>query len=290
MAQVESMASRLARIDDIPTLPTVLTKLEAAVNNPQSNATSIAAILHDDPAIMARILKVVNSAFYGIPGTEINSLEFAVTRMGMRAISNIALSTSVFSVFKKRSTRLLNMHEFWRHSICTGIAVNIVYNHCKRNLKKRYSKDLLHLAGLLHGIGKIILAQYFPEEFQQALEANADKLIPLKETEQDLLNCDHTMIGLWLGKKWNLAPELLQCVRWVEDPENSQEQFRDLVRLCHVGSYICSREKIGDNGELSTPALIPDTWKHLGLSVQDITEIVDLVKEDSAQSELLMTL
>ena len=96
--KIQAIFEKLDQIRDLPTLPAIMHRLSAAVRDPNSDARSIAHLIEDDPAIMARILKVVNSALYG-GDVKVQSIQHAVTRLGMRAVNNIALSTSVFSVF-----------------------------------------------------------------------------------------------------------------------------------------------------------------------------------------------
>jgi len=289
MSNFKVIQRKLDTIQNLPTLPAILTKLEGAVRNPDSSAKDIANIIEDDPAIMSRILKVVNSAFYGSPSNPINSLQFAVARLGMRAISNIALSTAVFSAFSSNSSADFDRKEFWKHSICTGIGVNILYNRCKQNLNYRYDKDLLHLAGLVHGIGKIVLDQYFHADFVEALNICAEQECSLAVAEVQVLGCDHAEVGSWLGKKWNLSAEILQVLRWHLEPYSAAKQYQELVILCHIANYICNLEKLGNSGDIIAPSCHHSTLKDLSLKVSDITDIIDEIKEESKNSEVLLS-
>jgi len=152
-SQKDQIFQKLESIRDLPTLPMIIEKLGAAIRDPNTNAEGIAGIIEDDPAMMAKILKVVNSVLYGAR-EPINSLQLAVARMGLNAINNIAMSTSVFTTYKKDEQSDFDRVEFWRHCICTGIAAEVIYRRCRENLSQNYSKDLIHLSGLLHDIGK----------------------------------------------------------------------------------------------------------------------------------------
>lgn len=281
---------RLEQVQQLPTLPAVIVNLQAAVRDPNTDARRVARIIEDDPAIMARVLKVVNSAFYGPPATPVNSLQLAVARLGMRAVSNLALTTSVFSVFGDEDHDLFSKEQFWRHCICTGIVVNILCERCQEHLNHRYSRDVLHLAGLLHDMGKILLIQHLTEDFLEALRRSKEQSCTLFEAEREILGCDHAQVGAWLGMKWNLSTEILQTIRWHHDPEQADVDGRELALLCHSANYICNIEQIGDGGDLTAPSFMQTVWRRLGLSVADVSDIVDQVMEESRNSEILLAL
>jgi len=279
----------LENIRNLPTLPVILERVKKAVQNPNSNADQIAKIVMDDPAMMARILKVVNSPLYA--GTErIDSLQMAVSRLGFTALHNIALSTSVFSSFGKAKKSSFDRVEFWRHSISTGIAANAVSVACRQNLKKRYSQDTLHLAGLLHDIGKIILENYYNEEFTQAISMTRDQGVPLCAAETQCVGATHNQIGGWLAEKWNLSPDLIEVVRWHHAPHNASEEAQELVELCHVANYICNFRMIGDGGDTISPSCQPGVLKRLGLEEETYWAILDTIVEESKKSEILLSL
>jgi putative nucleotidyltransferase with HDIG domain len=287
MDRAEQIFKKLDQIRDLPTLPAVISKLGTAIRDPNADAARIAKIIEDDPAMMARILKVVNSVLYKA-AEPINSLQMAVARMGLTAVHNIAMSTSVFSTFGKKD-KPFSPEEFWQHSISTGIATGVLYSHTRETLTRRYGLDVLHLSGLLHDIGKIILAQYYHEEFVAAISMAKEKEMPLVDAESEVIGIDHAEIGAWLGLKWNLSAEFLQAVRWHHDPESADVEHQELVMLCHTGNYICNLEKIGYSGDAVAPAYHQKVWRALGLTVKDISNVVDLVLEESKQSEIWMS-
>jgi len=277
----------LENLRNLPTLPVVVRKLQEAIEDPNSDARQITGLIEDDPSMMARILRIANSAMFG--GLEpIHSLQVGVTRLGFRAIANIALSTMVFSAYPKKGQSDFSRESFWKHCITLGIGANVVYGWCKGKLQHRYSKDVLHLAGLLHDIGKILLESFYHDEFMQAVKVSREKGIPLYQAEIEVLGADHMRLGAWLGQKWNLSSDILQVIRWHHDPSQADPGLQDLVNLVHTANYICNLEKLGDGGDTAAPAYDQSTWLHLKLSVADIAEIVDKVKEESKNSQVLM--
>lgn len=283
------ISSRLNSITNLPTLPVVVQQLGKAIRDPLSDAQRIALIIADDQAIMARILKVVNSAFY-VSSKPVTSIKAAVARMGLRSINNIALSTSVFSTFGTAKGVEFDRQAFWMHSICTGIAADVLYARVKANVSARLNKDSLHLVGLLHDLGKIILDEYFHEEFIECFKAATASSVSLWKVEQEMLGMDHAAVGAWLGSKWNLSWELIEVMRCHHQPDLvSREEAWPIVALVHAANYICNLEKLGSGGN-PAPAVVPGVWKKLGIRVEDLSDIAYEIKEESKNSEIMMAL
>lgn len=282
----EMIFALLEKDANLPTLPAVMHRLTSTVNNPNADAGQVAKIIKDDPAMTARVLKMVNSAAYS-GGENITSIQQAVARMGFVAIKNVALSTSVFSAFNSCKNTVFDREEFWRHSVCVGIGANVLYRHTQETCKLKIPRDVLHLAGLLHDIGKILFESRFHDEFGQAVQQAAAGR-PLFEAEKELLGVDHSEVGAWLGERWNLSREIVEAIRWHHIPEQTEEKYLDLLRLVHTANHIINLEKIGNGGDSASPAFNIGVWRRLGLKVRDIREIVKEIIEESKLSETLM--
>jgi HD-like signal output (HDOD) protein len=289
MRSIESIIDTLNGIHNLPTLPVVMQKLSAAIRDPNSDARSIARLIEDDPAISSRILKVVNSSLYA-GGTKIDSVQQAVSRLGMTATNNIALSTAILSAFDGDRPQSFDRPAFWRHSICVGIAACVIYDHAAQNLKKRQSRETLRLVGLLHDVGKLILDIYMYDDFRAALDMVAADPMPLFKAELETIGVDHPTLGGWILGKWNMADELMLPTLWHHDPNSAPNDHWELTAIVHVANYVCNLQKIGDGGDLRSPTFEKDVWKRLGLSVGDISVIVDEVEEESSKSDILEAL
>jgi HD-like signal output (HDOD) protein len=247
MRHKQDILTRLQYIDDLPTLPAVIERLNSEVSDPQADAGSVARIIEDDPAISARLLKVVNSAFY-FGHTPVSSLPYAVIRLGFRAVCNIAMSTAVFSTFPPGQGCCFSREELWKHCIDTGITAEVLAEAVGGRVRS-YGRHVLHLAGILHDIGTILLEQYFHREFRQAVDMSTRRGIPMRNAERQVLGADHAEAGYWLVQRWHLSEDMLQAIRWHHDPEHAMAEHRDLVVLIHWADHLTNEAPEVDSRE-----------------------------------------
>lgn len=289
---------RLLSIRNLPTLPTVIENLGGALRDPDVQASRIAEIIEDDPAIMARIMKIVNSSFY-LGAEKAGSLKSAIVRLGFQAVSNIAMSAAVFSTFPPGPKTGFDRAAFWEHCICTGIAADVV---CRRLTKRQEAmgpipgfpdpplcipKDRLHLCGLLHDIGKIIFEQFFHDRFVSAVNISKEEHICLADAEKRLIGIDHAQAGAWLATRWNLSGQLVDVIRWHHEPEKAQAEYRPLVNICRLADFLVNAGRIGESGNAahSDPGEISGRFD---LSDEDLVYMTESIREASVHSRLLM--
>ncbi len=283
----EEILEELGRVKNLPTLPNVIIRLNKALEDQNINAENVASIMNDDPAMMTKILKTINSALYALP-QEIISISQATALLGFMAVKNIALTTSIATVFDINERSNFKQDEFWKHSICVGIAMNVIYKRVKGSIGRMLTEDMLHLAGLVHGIGVITFEQFFHIKFILSIRVAQNKGISLVEAQKEVMGTDYAEVGGWLAEKWKLPPPIVDVITYHANPEKAQDN-QDLVNLCHIAKYICVTEKLGDYGE-STPYCDRMIWTELGLNVSDISEIVDEIKEATTHSETMLAI
>lgn len=277
--------------EDLPTLPEVAVRLQKAANDPKSDARQIARIIEDDPAIASKVLKVVNSVFYAPTAkVKITELQPAIARLGLMAVSNIALSTSVFGAFGSVANPAFNRREFWRHCVGVGIVASVLYDNCADVITQRIRRDTVHLAGIVHDLGKILFEKYAHEEFHQAIESARTADIPVVKEECRFIGMGHDEAGAWLGAKWNLGEDMRSVMRWHHDPlSNPDEQFCWLVKIVHLADYICHNQQLGESGNPS-PSYDNRIREELNLTPDRITELMDQVQNEAEQSEILLSI
>ena len=286
----KQVIKKLESIEDLPSLPVVMAKLNTIIQNVDSSASDVAVVMEEDPAIMTRVIKLVNSSFYSsISGEPITNVKHAVVRLGYDTIRDIALTTSVFSTFKGNHAKVFERKQFWKYCICTGLIANSVYE-ISDVTPGMISGDHVFLAGLLHDIGKIILEQFFHDEFSKILEVSHDNDTPLIYVEREMIGMCHSEIGAWLGKKWNLNADLLACIEFYPNPQEAPEVYRPLVNLIHLSDYIANFKPLGQSGNPSPPPYHKSAWVELGLEVNQINEILQKAEEAAERSQILLSL
>lgn len=283
----DDVFSRLEKAPNLPTLPAVLQRLTEVINDPNTDAARVEAVMKDDPAMVARILRVANSAAYG-SRSRIETVKHAVSFMGFKAVRDVALMTSVFATFDTQDDAGFDLEAFWRHSVCTGIAAYVVYAHVREQVTRPIARETLQLCGLLHDIGKILFVSFFHDDFLAALQMARQERIPLWSAERNVFGIDHAELGAWLADRWKLTPEVSAVIRAHHDPETVDEPLLDLLRLCHTANHICNIEQLGDSGDATASSYHVGVWKRLGLRVRHIREIVEEVNEAAEQSETLL--
>ena len=161
------------KIDDLPTLPRTVLKITELVNDPKSSARDLARVITDDQVLTARLLKLVNSSFYGFP-QRISTVTAAIVLLGFDAIRNLLLTTSVFDLFANRNRQKKQVQErFWDHSLGCAVGAKVIGNYLRHD-----KVEELFVSGLLHDIGKIVEMMYLPDEFTRvAATVNRKKIL-----------------------------------------------------------------------------------------------------------------
>ena len=181
----------IAKIDDLPTLPRTVLKITELVNDPKSSAKDIARVITDDQVLTARLLKLVNSSFYGLP-QRISTVTGAIVLLGFDAIRNLLLTTSVFDMFATRNkSRLQEQERFWDHSLGCAVGAKVIGNFLRHD-----KIEELFVCGLLHDIGKIVEMRFLPTEFSKVASTVEKENILMIAAENKILGFNHADLGM----------------------------------------------------------------------------------------------
>lgn len=235
---VEPNAAVLAavkKVNAIATLPEITTKIIATVEDPNSNAASLHKIISHDPALVARVMKVVNSAFYGLPG-QIASIERAIVLLGLNAIKNIAVSASLGQLF--RGVKLCEGYtakDLWRHCVAVGVAARELARQMRFPLA-----DETFLAGMIHDVGILVALQTMPEKLRQVCEEARSSDREFCEIEAQVMGMDHQQLGMALAEQWKFPRSIQLVAGYHHCPTVLAEDHALLVSLVHVAdSMVC---------------------------------------------------
>ncbi len=282
----ESRVSRLiAGIDNLPTPPVVYSRINDSISNPNASAYQIASIISEDPAISAKILRLSNSAFYGVRN-EITSVKQAVITIGMEAIKSLVLSTSVFDAFKLKKEMAQFQEEFWRHSLAVGSACRMLMRRISTDWMT--DADRVFSAGMLHDIGKLVMIVYISEDWEK-IQAELEKSDRSQyEMESELLGYNHAQVGAELSTKWNLPGALQDAIAFHHDPEDSEfeDSLSPLVYAANLLSHHAFRDIEEEEVELSEKdCRVLDSLK---LNHEKFCELRAPLIEEYAKSEVFL--
>ena len=273
----------VSNISTIPTLPTVLERITTLLKNPQTSAEEVGRAITKDQALASKVLKLVNSAFYGFPG-RISTITHAVVILGFSTIKNIVLTASIFETFKKGRENFagFDMEKFWIYSIACGAAAQTLAKHIGNQ-----DREECFIAGLIHDIGKIILCQYLPKEFNEITRNVREKNILIFDSERELYNTTHQEIGGIIAKNWNLPANLQQAVCHHHNPTKNQNHFIT-ISIVHCADILVRALDFGNGGDNKIPSLAEHVWKTLKLNEKNLLPILEEISEEVKKAKIFM--
>ncbi|MBN1522184.1 MAG: HDOD domain-containing protein [Candidatus Aureabacteria bacterium] len=269
----------------LPTLPTVLTNVTKMMQNPRVSAAQVGKVIQSDVALTSKILKLVNSAFYGFPN-RISTVTHAIVILGFNAVRSTAMSVSVFDSFGGGGeTEGFDRMAFWKHSIGCGAASRILAK--RLNIKEL---EEAFIAGLLHDIGLIILDQFVHEEFVKVMKQVKEKDILIRDAEKELLDgVTHNDLGAWLGRKWNMAPALIEVIEAYPNPSSASDNYL-LVSIVHAADILTRALDIGSGGDNRIPKINKSAWEKLGIDMADLPSILQEIVDSAKKAEAFFTM
>ncbi len=273
--QNNSIVGRLVRsIDKMATLPTIYSSVNELINSPTSSASDLGKVISADPGFTARLLKLVNSAFYGFP-SRIDTVSRAVTIIGFKQLRELVLATSVMAMFKNMGNGIsLNMAEFWKHSVGCGLASRILAIYSNQKNPESY-----FVAGLLHDIGRLILLDKYGEEYGKVLSAVRAQDLLVFEAEKDILGFTHAAVAQELVSLWNLPNTLTTAVACHHNPNRAGNAGGVYADIVHIADILTHVFEIGYSGEQFVPPLVPDAWERVGLRKSMLEAVFEKMEE-----------
>jgi HD-like signal output (HDOD) protein len=236
------VADALKKVTTIANLPEVTARIVDTVEDPKSTAASLHKIVAHDPALATRILKGVNSAFYGLPG-QIGSVERAIVLLGLNAIKNIAVAASLGQLF--RNTKLcegFTAKDLWTHCIAVGITARELARQMKVPIA-----DEAFLAGLIHDTGILVALQIWPDKLKLACETARTSERDFCEIEREIIGCDHQQLGQALAEQWKFPRSCQLVAGRHHQPTTLSDNNRLLVTLVFVADTLCCKQNRGFN-------------------------------------------
>jgi HD-like signal output (HDOD) protein len=281
-----SIITRLKEIQELPTLPEVVMRVQALVNSDTGNAQELARIVSEDPSLSAKILKVANSVYFG-GSQRVSSITLAVARIGFNEVRNISVAVGLIRQFTRKSA-ILDYDLFWRHSLTAAYLTRDMAGLTSVRLAD-YEKELLFLSGLLHDAGLLILDQFFHTEFKAALDRSVLRDLPFVKAEEEISPDEtHAAVGGALLELWRLEPAVASAVRFHHAPNRTPPNHLRYAALVALAEYVLCTRAIGSfEGEVEMPS--PEVWSSAGISADSLGLLFTKAEIDNEKADAVLS-
>jgi len=257
-----------AAVDGMPAFPKSVQAILDLTRDVNCTPKDLVQVIDKDPVVTVKILKVINSAYYSLP-KQVTSINHAVVFLGFNTIKNLALGIAAIGMLPKSNAAGFDVQQYLLHSLATA------------NIAKRIASDVegadpmdCFIAGLLHDFGKVVFAQFMPNEFRQALEASKATGSSLHEALRQIIGVDHAVVGGMLVEKWRFAPNLVETIQNMHGPEVLDTP---MVACVFAANQISKKLQFGFGGNHFAEPLPPVIARRLGGDLDHvIAELGDL--------------
>ena len=258
LAGAQELMAKIDRIDiKLPEVPSLVFELNEIIADPMSSAGDLAQVVNKSPSLTATLLRIVNSAFYGFR-SKIDSISRAVTLIGSKEVSNLALGVTIMETFQRIPKQIVDVASFLEHSLACGTTARILAAH-----GNMAHTEQLFIAGMLHDIGRLILCKYFPQIAKHTFVLAAQQNMPLLKAEQAVLGCTHTFLGKKLLNKWKLPYALENNVYYHHHPSAAPNP--EMAGILQVADMIVHGMGIGNSCETAVPSFDDKAWERVKL-------------------------
>ncbi len=269
MGMTQDVENLVENSVQLGSLPAIFYQINDAVEDPECSYSEIGAIISKDSALCARLLRIVNSSFFGF-SSKVETITHAVTIVGMVQLRDLALATAIVNNFDGIPKNAVNMKSFWYHSISVGLAGRVIGIYLKESNPERF-----YVLGLLHDLGRLLLYLTIPEDMSRVLKLSAEGGL-LHEAESKALGWDHAEVGGALLRKWNLPAQMVEGVQYHHNP-SSAPNFPLEAAIIHVADIVTQTLELGSSGERYVPPMDFKAWDALGLPASMLSSVVTQV-------------
>lgn len=251
---------------NLPTLPGIIVKLTSLVDHDRATVSEMARVISSDNTLAAKVLRLVNSPFYGFSG-RISTVSKALMFLGVNIVKSIALSSSIIELMERNTIGL------WEHSFGCAVAANTI----ARSLGIDEPEEI-STAALLHDIGKVIIKLKMEEDYNNILSFVRDEEISMLDAERKILDTDHAEVGGWIAKVWCLPEKLAEPIACHHDIARSVTH-QTKTAVVHLANILVRASGFGFGGDDFVPPIQEGAWKKLGLHEYVLENIVQTIED-----------
>ncbi|OHD21837.1 MAG: phosphohydrolase [Spirochaetes bacterium GWD1_27_9] len=274
-------------IQNMPPLPTTVSKVLEIARNPKADAKELNNVISLDPVLTGKVLKLINSAYYSLPN-QITSIVRAIIMLGINTVKNLVLSTAVISNVKnKNNFNSLDMEAFWRHSICVGVISKSFA--LKQNIDSKVVEEYF-VAGLLHDIGKIPLNSVIPEDYLKAITYSHQNKVSLIDTETKMFDINHSDLGFRIAELWKLNKNLTDAIRYHHNIDEADAENKKFVATISLANIVTNSIEIGFSGDKHPEKKEEDIFNIIGLKWTDIYDAEETAANALKKAEIFLNI
>lgn len=220
-------------VKDLPALPSAVVKVVQETDKSEPSASKVEQHIQKDQGLTTKLLKVVNSAYYGVSG-QVTNVQQAIVILGLQQVRNLTLSVGALSGFTSSNPRQQEMlRSCWLHAFSTASASQLIAQHKKLDST---TSQVLFVGGLLHDIGRLFLFTHFPEEYRQVVTVAMETDRPVEDVEAVMLGMNHAQVGSLIAQHWKL-PKVISTL--IADHEGPFDGTEDEVLMCvHIADAL----------------------------------------------------
>lgn len=265
----EEIKARLRQVQSLPTLPAIVTKLNDMVDDEDVTAVQLGKIIERDQVLTSKLLKMVNSSFFGFP-QRISTVSNAIVLLGFNVIKTLIVTSSIFETMQTEDVSL------WEHSLgCAAVATVLAKHHGIKNPEE------ISTAGLIHDLGKIVIKAELPDEYDKIVQMVSAEEIPMREAELEVLGVGHAEIGSWLAKEWNLPDRLTLPIKYHHSPGSAKGEEK-LAAIIHFSDILIRAIGFGSGGDPWVPELDHEAWNKIKMGKSEMKNVLDEVEDKLA--------
>jgi putative nucleotidyltransferase with HDIG domain len=267
-----------ARLMKLPPMTTAMTELIQSLDGDEVDFRRLGSAIGSDPVLAAKVLRVANSSFYGLP-RRVSSIQDATIVLGLRTVRTLVLAAALTGQFPASTLSEFNLQACWRHGIGTAICARMFAPHAG------LSSDAAFAAGLLHDIGRVGLAVSCPEYYRQVMLFRQERDCTYDEAEQAIFSLDHAAVGRAISERWNLPEAIRDAVAEHHIPQAGGPLV--LSGLVHIADVLAHALDLAGDKDDAVPALSAEAWAGLHMSWPELQACLPKVEREAQAVALL---
>lgn len=259
------------RIAALPALPALTTDLLASFDQEDLDVSTLARRISADQSLLARMLRIANSPFYGLSG-KVGTIGDAIVVLGFRTVRSLALSAAMVDSLSRLGNQGIDAGAFWRHSVGTALCARQIALALRGNAETAFT------AGLIHDMGQLLLAACFPGQYTEILKWRNSHDCPTRVAERAVIGTDHAVVGGLIAHQWNFPPAIADAI--VRHPVPDDGPPARLTDIVHFANALALALTPAETAPVALPPLSSMAWERLGLKQTDLGPILRKVEND----------